>query len=215
MSKSKGNYSRRIKKLYVPVIGEWGALRTEYERKQSSRDATDVQKKETLMRNVMQLALQGFLSADIFGYCHDEVQEAMVSTYTPGSPLFEQTNRKESTSGYLLRMKQVCKAYRYGKTPETAFAPESIRDKYSYPWCIAFNPRYPVINTEGLVKAIHELEMTRHPTVVSRIREAAFQEQEVDTPTEFSLEAPMKRKKTSESPSAQKKLKPSGNVYQI
>ena len=68
MSKSKGNYSRRIKKHYVPVIGEWRALRTEYERKQNSRDAADVQKKETLMKNVMKLAPQGFLSTDIIRF---------------------------------------------------------------------------------------------------------------------------------------------------
>ena len=75
MSKSKGNYSQRIKKLYVPAIGEWGALRTKYERKQSSRDAANVQRKETLKKNVMQLELQGILSTYIFGNCHDKVND--------------------------------------------------------------------------------------------------------------------------------------------
>ena len=112
-------------------------------------------------------------------------------------------------------MRQVCKAYKDGKTPETAFAPEPIRDKYSYSWCIAFNPRYPIIYTVAFIKAISELERTRHPPVVQIIQEAVFQDQEVHTTNELTLETPIKRKKASTSPPSNKKPKPSENVYQI
>ena len=116
-------------------------------------------------------------------------------------------------------MRQVCKAYKDGKTPATAIAAEPIRDKYSYPWCIAFNPRYPIVNMDALVKAVNELERTRHPPVmVPLIQEASFKDHAqntISTTNESILEAPIKRKKANTSPPSHKKPKTSGNVYQI